>query len=54
MTPSEIIQELRSMNNYSIHFNDDGTITAKFGKNTYNIYAVINDRLVCIDCKTRY
>lgn len=52
MTPTEIIQDLKSRGERSISFRDDGVIVSLHGKSTVNYWVVINGELKCIDCKT--
>lgn len=54
MTHSEIIANLKSRGEYNIQFREDGTISSRHGKHTYNYWQVVNGILYCYDCKTIY
>lgn len=52
MTPSEIIQEIKSMKGYSVLFYEDGLISSQYGRSTINYWRVIDGKLKCVHCKT--
>jgi len=54
MTIEMIFADLKQRNEHSIHFYSNGIIYSKNGKHTNNYWRVVNDSLVCIDCKTVY
>ena len=54
MTYSEIIADLKSRGEHSIHFFKDGTIISCHGKHTVNYWIVENDELYCYNCLTIY
>jgi hypothetical protein len=59
VTVWDIMSDLKSRGEYSIHFNEDThTITSRHGKATLNTWALDFDTdfpyLICIGCRTIY
>lgn len=54
MSHSEIILDLKSRGEYAIRFHEDGRITSRHGKHTFNTWVVGASGLVCVSCNTRY
>lgn len=53
MTYVAIIAKLKILGEYAIQFHEDGTISSRHGKQTYNTWVVRNGQLICIDCHTK-
>jgi hypothetical protein len=51
---TDIIQDLKSRGEYNIRFEDDGYIYSNHGKATLNVWAIKDNELICIDCRTIY
>lgn len=54
MSPTEITTDLKQRGERNISFFEDGSIISLHGANTVNYWQVVNDVLICVNCRTIY
>jgi hypothetical protein len=54
MSHAEIIADLKSRGERNISFFEDGSIISLHGVNTVNYWAIVDNKLVCVNCRTIY